>query len=453
MNDATNVTKSAHKTHIGKKKKHSKGSKLYWQDRVHSVNGHNWNCFFMHRGERKHLSLPLPANEQKLSAQSRRAYAGDRAQEIYTFLKAHGWTETMAKFWPKTVDAKILGTTVGDFLQAVSKNVKMDNRTLTGYQTCLRRIVSDVFEISGGDRYDYKTGGRDAWVAKVHAVKLAALTPEKVQQWQIDYLNAAAPDPLSQRRAKTSCNTTLRQAKSLFSAHILSSIEGKVELPSPLPFSKVKFSERQSLKYQSDVDIDQLIQDAQSELMVKELESFKIFLLGTMAGLRRKEIDLLEWSSFKWDANEIEVKRTKHFEAKSEDSYGLIQVDPELMEAFRGYRAKATDFVIRSDWEPTSVSWNRYRCQPHFEKLALWLREKGIDDDKPIHVLRKEFGSRINANGDIHSASRALRHADISITSQFYADNRKRVTTGFGHLFKGESSNIVENVKFGTNAA
>jgi hypothetical protein len=65
------------------------------------------------------------------------------------------------------------------------------------------------------------------------------------------------------------------------------------------PFSKVKYSERQNLKYQSDVDIDQLIQDAESELAVSAPEEYKIFLLGCMAGLRRREIDLLEWSSFK----------------------------------------------------------------------------------------------------------------------------------------------------------
>jgi len=129
-----------------------------------------------------------------------------------------------------------------------------------------------------------------------------------------------------------------------------------------------------------------------------------------MAGLRRREIDLLEWSSFKWDKNEIQIKRTDYFEAKTEDSYGSVQVDPELMSVFRGYRPRAKgDFVIESDLEPSAVSWNRYRCQSHFRALAAWLREHGVEGDKPIHVLRKEFGSRINELGDIHAASMALR--------------------------------------------
>ena len=101
-----------------------------------------------------------------------------------------------------------------------------------------------------------------------------------------------------------------------------------------------------------------------------------------MAGLRRREIDLLEWSSFKWDTNEIRIKHTKYFEAKTEDSYGVVQVDPELMSVFRGYRPRATtDFVIESDLEPKSASWNRYRCQSHFGALSAWLRDHAIEGD------------------------------------------------------------------------
>ena len=54
-----------------------------------------------------------------------------------------------------------------------------------------------------------------------------------------------------------------------------------------------------------------------------------------MAGLRRREIDLLEWSSFRWDCNEIEIKPTKHFAPKSEDRYGVVTIDAKLMSIFR----------------------------------------------------------------------------------------------------------------------
>jgi hypothetical protein len=50
--------------------------------------------------------------------------------------------------------------------------------------------------------------------------------------------------------------------------------------------------------------------------------------------------------------------------------------------------------------------------------------------------MRKEFGSLANALHGIHAASRALRHADISVTYLFYTDARKRATVGLGHLLE-----------------
>ena len=58
-------------------------------------------------------------------------------------------------------------------------------------------------------------------------------------------------------------------------------------------------------------------------------------------GLRRKEIDLLEWDSFLWDAGVVRVQLAQHFDPKTEDSLGDVAVDSELLELFRGYRARA----------------------------------------------------------------------------------------------------------------
>jgi hypothetical protein len=44
-----------------------------------------------------------------------------------------------------------------------------------------------------------------------------------------------------------------------------------------------------------------LITKAKTELAHQHLEEFKLFLLAVMVGLRRKEIDLVEWSSFLWN--------------------------------------------------------------------------------------------------------------------------------------------------------
>ena len=203
--------------------------------------------------------------------------------------------------------------------------------------------------------------------------------------------------------------------------------------PDKLPFDGVPFYKRESQRYRSKIDIEVLIQVAVRELPHEQL---KIFLLATMAGLRRNEIDKLQWSAFRWGEGVIRIEETKHFAPKSSDGAGDVPIDKELLAMFRGWHAKATGpFVIEADAEPRSATtYAHYRAQPDFDALTEWLRAKGVTATKPLHELRKEFGSQICAKAGIYVASRMLRHADITITAQHYLDQKERVTIGMGNL-------------------
>lgn len=82
-------------------------------------------------------------------------------------------------------------------------------------------------------------------------------------------------------------------------------------------------------------------------------------------------------------------------------------------------------------------------CQKIFERLTAWLRKQGIKAAHPLHEMRKEFGSLINAEHGIHAASRALRYTDISITNLFYTDARKRALPGLGPLLEEEEEKVM----------
>jgi integrase len=98
-------------------------------------------------------------------------------------------------------------------------------------------------------------------------------------------------------------------------------------------------------------------------------------------------------------------------------------------------REGSTLYVVEPDTEhPTSKAAQVYRAQDTFRRVTTWLRGKGVMGSKPLHTLRKEFGSVVAATGDIHQAQRQLRHAQISTTEQFYADARKRATVAVGAL-------------------
>ena len=90
-------------------------------------------------------------------------------------------------------------------------------------------------------------------------------------------------------------------------------------------------------------------QDTFGALLGDPLQELPLGCRAGMVGSRRSEIDLLEWSLFRWDLSVIRIEPTRYFHPKSEDSIGDVQVDSELMDLFRGYRARATgEFVIES---------------------------------------------------------------------------------------------------------
>src|SRR5262249_29575577 len=144
------------------------------------------------------------------------------------------------------------------------------------YCRSFRTIIAQIFQIKGGrEKFDYVNGGRAAWIAKIDRVRLVDVTPDKVNKWRIAFVKRAGASPIKQRRARISCNSLMRQARSLFSPDLLALVN--LHKPDQLPFDGVAFYGRESMRYHSTVDIEALIQDAVRELPQEQL---KIFLLA-----------------------------------------------------------------------------------------------------------------------------------------------------------------------------
>lgn len=409
------------------RRKSNKADPHYWRNRLFKPRGSsNWHVEIRYRGERHKLSLET-ANKE---------VGAQKACDIYLALLAkRPWTSVLAELRPKSAKRR-LDPTLGQFIEAVRATADIKATTLESYIRSIRKIASDLLELPlDGARYDYRGGGRAQWLEQVDAVRLSWLSASRIQMWKKSFLIRAGSDPLSQRRARTSTNSFLRNCRNLFSKKILRHLE--LEVPIPLPFSEVAFEARASVKYYQSFDLGALIQMATQELQETDPEAFKVFLLASMAGLRRKEIDLLEWSALRWEENVIRIEHTRYFTPKSLDSAGEVSIDPELIAIFRGYRERDPGalFVIESVLPPKPrVTYNYYRCEAIFRRLSAWLQEHGIKSPAPIHELRKAFGSAICERAGIHQASRSLRHSDIRVTSQVYVDSKSRVSVGLGHL-------------------
>jgi integrase len=380
----------------------------------------HWAARIQWRGRRELFNLKT----------SNKAAAAAKAKEIYTMLVGVGWDKTLETFKPEMARKSV--ASVGDFLDELRGHWSGKPKTFEDYCRSFRTILSQIFGVKGGrEKFDYVNGGRKAWVAKIDRIKLADVMPEKVNKWRIAFVKKAAGNPVKQRRARITCNSLMRQAKSLFAPELLRHVA--MHKPDKLPFDGVAFYKRESMRYQSKVDIEALISDAVGRLPQEQL---KIFLLATMVGLRRAEIDRLQWNAFQWKKGAIRIETTEHSTPKTSDSAGDVSIDKELAALFKGWHAKATSlFVIEADVKPrTDTSYAHYRAQSHFDALIKWLKSKGVTAVKPLHELRKEFGSQLCAKYGIYAASQALRHADIAITAQHYVDQKERVTFGMGNL-------------------
>lgn len=434
-------------------KGHPKTSSAYWLGKVRKPAGSTlYGAQILYRGERRRFPLETANREA----------AAEKARDIYLSLVANGWETTLERFKPSAV--KIAKpATIGEWLGAVRETAELRPSTFTTYAQCLRQIAAEIADI--GDqpaldesgtpkrdrrrrvillsRFDYKKGGRDAWVAKVDALPLSVLTAGAVQRWKVDYIARAGAAPDAKRRAENSAASLIRSARALFSEKARKFAAAELILPDPLPFVGVELPKKGNTAYQSKIDAPKLIEAARKELTG---EPFKIFILGLFCGLRKREIDLLTWGQIDFEKGLIRIERTEYFAPKSEDSAGEVDLDGETLALLRGWHASATGpFVIESTRPPRhEASRVNYRCTPHFETLYRWLKGQGITARKPLHELRKELGALLASEQGIFAAQSVLRHAQISTTAAYYTDKKRRITAGLGALLAEPSENVVE---------
>jgi len=400
----------------------SKADSRYWLKgkRLKLHDSANYSIQLQNQGHRAWFPLGSP-NKKTAAA---------KAAEIYSFIQNRGWDAAMDHYKPKVTITGV-SITIGALIEAATKVSSARRQTLDGYAKAFRLIVSEIKNINSNGKFDAYKGGAQKWRARVDAVDIGTIMPREILAWKNKRLREAERDPLAKRRAIVTVNSLMRNAKSLFGKKLLPFIEQSITLPRPLPFDGVSLEKEPSLRYVSKMDPYVILALAKKELRDAEPEAFKVILLALVCGLRRAEIDNLLWRAFDFNGSTLLVESSEYHELKSEDSAGKIDLDADTCAVFQGYRAKSPSapFVVKSDLKPqTKPKVGRYRCKPVFDTVVAWLRKNGVDGHKPLHTLRKEIGSIIASEHGIFEASRYLRHADIHITSAFYADKKKTVT-------------------------
>jgi integrase len=436
LGEAQGGTKKVHSRCIASsERRFAKSDVRHWRSRVYKpvssagAESTHFAIQIQHGGERQTISLRTGNAD----------IAAARARDIYQDVVVHTWKKAPAllKLRPKK---PVTGLTIGEYLDAAGKVMAVRPATLAAYGVHLRRIAGDILAARTARKAKLKKKREARKV--IEAAPLTLFTPEAVQAWRLAFVARAGADGSKARAARISCNSILRQARSLFGKKVVKLLKS-LQLPDPLPFAGVEFYKRESMRYTSKIDAGELLRKAQTDLATSEPEAFLVILLALAAGLRRGEIDRLFWRQVDFDGGRVIVEESEAGSLKSEESRGAVPVDPRTVEILRGFHAKAQgQFVIESTAGAgeASRSWGmRYRCQAVFLRVNGWLRANGIEGNKALHTLRKEAGAIIVTQSGIYAASKFLRHADISITAAHYADHKERVTVDIGALLPPEN--------------
>jgi integrase len=409
-----------------------KNDSRYWRSRIYRpINA---------RGEASpHYSMRLQMRKQRMAfslGTGNAEAAARKAASVYTDFLTLGVQGALAKHRPEKTTDSI--ATVGEWIEAARSVAIVNTATFALYAAALRKIVGDIIRVKRNrKRFGPKGGGAQAYRKAIDAAPLALLSPAAIQKWRLEYVKRAKT-PAEQRSRMTSCNSTLRQARSLFGKKIAKF----VPLPEPPPFQHAEFFPRYSAKYFSRIDAKALLTQARDELAENDSPAFLVVLIALAAGLRKGEIDTLCWHQIDFERGLIRVEHTDTASLKSADSRGEVPIDASVIELLRGFRAKAAGaFVIEGgDAVAGPRMWGRhYRVQSVFDRVTAWLRKHGVTAKKPIHELRKELGALITAEHGIYAASRVLRHADLSTTAAHYTDLKTRPTIPVGEWLTPEN--------------
>ena len=366
---------------------------------------------------------------------SNKSIAAIKAKDIYLLLKSSGWNGTLEKYKPQAAPKSQI-CTIAEYIDGVRTKSHLRPKTIHAYTLILRKVAVDIAGLekeqaeNSNSKYDYVTGGAQAWREKVDALCIDIFNPEAINRWRNQYIAKSNQDPVACKSAEQTASSYLRSLKAIFSKEITSAVS--INMPFN-PLEGVKINKPRVKRYFSSVNVELLALCAQRELINNKKQIYLAFCLCLYGGLRRKEADLLTWEQIDLEHGRIQIRRTKYFEPKTEDSQRNIDISHEAVAIFKSFKSiSSSEFVLEGKNACPNLSYQYYRADYTWHGLISWLRSKGIKDLKAIHMLRKESGSIIASRYDIEVARRHLGHSDIRTTSSHYISNLKRCEISFG---------------------
>ena len=292
--------------------------------------------------------------------------AQQRAKALVSKVRQDGWAEAI------TLPTSHGGLTIPDFLERYHRSAIVRGlrpRSISDFEKNLRRVTKDI-------------GAR----------RLAELTPASLQQW----VEGCDLKPVTLR-------TVLRNAAAPFSKSSLQAM-GLSEFQNPFARVVRPKVDREPFDAPSRAWIIRLMRDGMKELSG---DVGRAFVLALGAGLRWGEIVTLRWEDVRCGRVRIQASKAKGRRSRQ------VPISKPVQDILKASRSQA--LVIAGEAEGVHAT------------LCAWLRKRGVKDLKPIHYLRKCYGSLAVADHGVFLGSKLLGHSTIALTASTYAGQIERL--------------------------
>jgi integrase len=203
------------------------------------------------------------------------------------------------------------------------------------------------------------------------------------------------------------------------------------------PFAKIRRIKEASHAYISKFDYKTLMLDAERELKGINETAYVTFILALCQCLRLNEIDKILWEQVDFENKTLSIYQTKLFTPKSAKNCKTIPLTTTAHRVLLNLKNKCMggqkDFILKPEiLGKVDSKYRTYRCNGEYDKLKEWLRSKGINEESPIHTLRKEGGSIMyRQTGDINAVRAFLRDESMSVVIGHYVDSTAHKAPSF----------------------
>jgi integrase len=233
---------------------------------------------------------------------------------------------------------------------------------------------------------EHATGDLRRIARETSTHRLGELTPDRLQDW----IRECGLKPITLR-------AVLKNAASVFARANLQSM-GLAEVQNPFKQLVRPKVDREPFHSPPRDWITKLMRRGVEEL---EGDTRLAFVLALGTGLRWGEIISLKWEDVQAGGVRVPAAKAKGRRAR------VVPMGKKVQGVLT--KARGHELVISGD------------AKEIHEKLCAWLRVQGVKDAKPVHYLRKCFGSMAVADHGIFLASKLLGHSSINLTASTYA--------------------------------